>query len=239
MKTPARHPPAQQPAQRPAQHPDVEFLLDYAAGSASDGIALLVATHVTLCPDCRGKLKAMEAVGGALLDSLAPAAVDADARARCFARLDQPGDGGTAESRPAVTAVTPAPSRDGRLPRALRDRLGTDLGSLPWQPVLRGVDQVLLDARPGGGRTRLMRIRAGQGVPRHTHRGTELVCVLEGGFSDASGHYGRGDVAVSDDSVDHRPVADADGDCICLAVTEAPVRLTGRLWRLLNPFVRF
>jgi putative transcriptional regulator len=84
-----------------------------------------------------------------------------------------------------------------------------------------------------------MRIRAGRAVPRHTHRGYELVCVLEGGFSDAAGHYGRGDVAVADDGVDHQPTADADGDCICLAVTDAPVRLTGRFWRLLNPFVRF
>lgn len=230
MKTPTRHP--------PARHPDDEFLLDHAAGAASEGIALLVATHATLCPDCRRKLAAMEAIGGALLDNLPPAAIDADARARCLARLDHPDDGGVTESGPAVTAITPTPA-DGRLPRALRDRLGGDLATLTWQPVLSGVDQVLLDEAPGAGRTRLMRIRAGRGVPRHTHRGTELVCVLEGGFSDASGHYGRGDVAVSDDSVDHRPVADMDGDCICLVVTEAPVRLTGRLWRLLNPIVRF
>jgi putative transcriptional regulator len=62
--------------------------------------------------------------------------------------------------------------------------------------------------------------------------------VLEGGFSDGRGHYLRGDVAIADDEVTHRPRADDDGDCLCLTVTEAPVRLAGPLARFLNPFLR-
>jgi putative transcriptional regulator len=65
-----------------------------------------------------------------------------------------------------------------------------------------------------------------------------LTLVLAGGFSDASGHYLKGDVAVADPSVDHRPVADAGADCLCLAVTDAPLRLTGRFGRYLNAFLR-
>lgn len=179
----------------------------------------------------------MEQLGGTLIEELPPAAIAADARERCLALLDAPEP--AAESRSAVTAVTNPVSAAPLLPRALRDRVGGDIDTLRWSPVLRGVDQALLVEGPGGARTRLMRIRAGHAVPQHTHRGTEFVCVLAGGFSDLSGHFGRGDVAVSDESVDHQPTADADGDCICLAVTEAPVRLTGRFWRLLNPFVRF
>lgn len=223
----------------PAHHPGDEHLLDHAAGTASPGLSLLVATHLTLCPECRGKLAAMEAVAGRLLEELAPAAVDAGARARCMALLDEQPDAqpdALRDSRPPVTAVTPDRPR---LPRALHERIGGDLSGLAWQPVLSGVDQVLLDSTPGGGATRLMRIRAGRAVPQHTHHGDELVCVLEGGFSDLLGRYGPGDVAMADGSVDHQPTADADGDCICLAVTEAPVRLTGRFWRMLNPFVRF
>ncbi len=83
-----------------------------------------------------------------------------------------------------------------------------------------------------------MRLRAGTGAPRHTHEGTELTLVLEAGFTDALGHYLRGDVEVADSALDHRPVADIDGDCLCLAMADAPLRLTGRLGRLLNTFVR-
>ena len=36
----------------------------------------------------------------------------------------------------------------------------------------------------------------------------------------------------------HTPVATLDRECICLAVTEGPIQLTGFLGRLLNPFLR-
>jgi putative transcriptional regulator len=45
-------------------------------------------------------------------------------------------------------------------------------------------------------------------------------------------------VSEADSQVDHRPVADEDEDCLCLTVTDAPLRLTGWLGRLLSPFVR-
>ncbi len=49
------------------------------------------------------------------------------------------------------------------------------------------------------------------------------------------GHFLRGDLAEADGSVDHRPIADPGEDCLYLAVTDAPLRLTGPVGRLLNP----
>ncbi len=49
-----------------------------------------------------------------------------------------------------------------------------------------------------GYRARLIRLKAGRGVPRHTHGGSELTVVLEGSFSDETGHYARGDLAIAD-----------------------------------------
>ena len=45
--------------------------------------------------------------------------------------------------------------------------------------------------------------------------------------------------AIADPHVDHQPQALGDEDCLCLAVTDAPLRLTGRFSRFLNPFLRF
>ena len=86
--------------------------------------------------------------------------------------------------------------------------------------------------------TRLLRVAPGAALPHHTHVGSELALVLQGGFGDVNGHYLRGDVSEADSAVDHRPVADADEDCLCLIVTDAPLRLTGWLGRLMNPFIR-
>jgi putative transcriptional regulator len=109
--------------------------------------------------------------------------------------------------------------------------------ALPWRH-LGPAQEVDLPLPASGFRTRLIRLMAGKRVPRHTHEGHELTVVIEGGFRDELGHHVRGDLVIADSHVDHRPVADEDGDCLCLTVTDAPLRLTGPIGRLLNPLLR-
>ena len=84
----------------------------------------------------------------------------------------------------------------------------------------------------------MLKVEAGRAVPQHTHRGNELVMVLKGAYSDAAGRFGRGDVELADGDVDHQPKAEFGEDCICLAVTDAPLKFTGSLGWLLNVFVK-
>ena len=44
------------------------LLMAYAAGNMSEGFSLVVATHISLCDECRARLHSFEAVGGSLLD---------------------------------------------------------------------------------------------------------------------------------------------------------------------------
>lgn len=232
----------------PTHHPAEEFLVAYAAGTLPEASSLIVATHMALCPDCRAEVRRLEALGGALLAEMPEAPVADDLLASIFAQLESPqpvagpagGDGGlglAVARRPAKAASRAV------IPEPLRGYLGCDLDGVRWSKVIRGVDEVAVPCGPvnggGGPKVRLMRIRAGTAMPRHTHGGSELTLVLSGGFSDETGHFLRGDFVATDGSVDHQPVADDDGDCICLAVTDAPLRLTGPLGRLINPFVNF
>jgi putative transcriptional regulator len=225
-------------ARMPAHHLDEALLLDYAAGACGEAEALVIASHLTLCPDCRERLAEAESLGGALLEDLPPAELEAGGLERLMARLDEP------EAAPADPAPRVQPQVGGGpilAPAPLRDYLAGfsgDFAALDWRSVTRGIDEVPL-ATADGAKAKLLRIRAGTKVPAHTHRGSEITLVLAGGFADSRGHFLRGDVAVSDQEVDHSPVADDDGDCICLVVTDAPLKLTGRLGRFLNPFVRF
>jgi putative transcriptional regulator len=128
------------------------------------------------------------------------------------------------------------------VPQPLRGYIGLDLETIRWKRVMRGVEQaeVAVDkGRTGNVRARLLRIAPGVRVPRHTHAGTEMTLVLAGGFSDGDKQYRRGDFSFGDGTTDHSPMADDDGECLCLTVTDAPLRLTGPLMRLLNPFIRF
>ncbi len=211
-----------------SHHPDESLLQAYAIGNLGEPLALLVATHTALCPLCRNAVLDLESIAGTLLEDLSPTALSEDSLSSVLAQLDG------RETAAASEATSPvAEGADTTLPQPLRGYLGRRLSDLPWRQ--RGVvaDVALFPDRKDF-TTRLLRIRKGCRVPLHRHEGLELTLVLSGAFSDSQGHYLRGDIAVANSSIVHQPVADDDEDCICLAVTDAPVYLAGPIGRLLN-----
>jgi putative transcriptional regulator len=75
-------------------------------------------------------------------------------------------------------------------------------------------------------------------MPEHGHGGLELTLVLQGAFADGDERFQRGDVETEDATDQHVPVAEPGQTCICLAATDAPLRFTSFLPRLVQPFVR-
>ena len=84
----------------------------------------------------------------------------------------------------------------------------------------------------------LLKVDAGRAVPQHTHEGNEMVMVLAGSYQDENGTFAKGDVEIADGAVDHQPNAGSQEDCVCLVVTDAPLRFTGSAGWLLNMFVK-
>jgi putative transcriptional regulator len=211
----------------PRLHPDDGYLLDYATGNLAEPFAVLIASHLTLCPACRNTVRAFEGVGGALLGSAEPAAVAPGSLAAVMQRLD----------RPAVVAVPSAPppvlAGFGFLPRPLQRFLGGLPDRPRWRLVFVGLETVRIP-RFGEVRSRLMRIAPGRAMPRHTHQGNELLIVLNGGYTDQTGDYERGDVAYGDAGLVHKPRADAERGCLCFSVWDAAPRMVGPLAPLLN-----
>ena len=204
-------------------HLSDQLLMAYAAGSMPEAFSLLVATHVSMCDECRARLGAFEAVGGAVLDTSLVAMSDGSLEA-VLARLGAP------EPRRAIRTPT-------MLPAPLADYVGGDLGAVKWRSLGMGVRQSILPTGKGA-TARLLYIPAGQAVPDHGHRGLELTLVLQGAFSDQTDRFGRGDVESATQELDHTPVAEAGADCICLAATDAPLRFSGFMPRMLQPFFR-
>lgn len=205
----------------------------YAAGTLDETTSVLVATHLALCPDCRQTVRDQEAIGGALVDSLEPASLRDGALDDALSLLDAP----DTEAAPKPTL---AEDRETTrvVPRPLRDYLGGDLQGLSWKSRSRGIKEASVTIGDGAIRASLLRIRPGERIPAHTHDGVETTLVLKGAFSDKTGRYARGDVAVATDELDHTPIADADEECICFAVIDGSLKLTGPIGRVLNLFVR-
>jgi hypothetical protein len=119
------------------------------------------------------------------------------------------------------------------MPLALRSYVGRHLHVLRWRAILPGIKECRI-TRNARGETSFLRCRPGAALPAHTHEGLEATLVLQGAFSDVTGHYALGDIEVADDTVDHRPVADRNAECIVFVVLEAPVKLTGPFGRLIQ-----
>lgn len=196
-------------------HPEQSLLIEYAAGSLAEGKALLVATHLALCPACRQTVRIAEEVGGAMIDDASAIAIGA-----------APDVSGTRVE--ARAALTPVSAEMCPVPNPLRSYIGRALKDVPWIDVWNGMQEFPLPQFAGGaGVVRLLAIPGGRRMPQHTHGGSELTLVLQGGFSDVTGAYAVGDVATADPTINHQPTADEGELCLCLAVEDGPLRLTG------------
>ncbi|MHB2166148.1 ChrR family anti-sigma-E factor [Alsobacter sp. R-9] len=201
-----------------------ELLAGYAAGRLSPPLHGLVAAHLSIKPDNRPFVAALEGLIGEEIEAM-PAAPVRDREARLAAIFD------------AVEMPKPAPLEPcAVIPGPLLRMMGCNLAGVPWRTKLPGVREYRLNT-PGETEASLMWIKPGRTMPSHTHEGSEYTLVLQGGFTDATGHYRRGDIAIADSEVDHRPRADEDEDCVCFAVTDAPLRLTGRVGRIVQRFL--
>lgn len=203
-----------------------DLIASYSAGILPEAVNLVVATHVSLCDACRAAVEAHDAVGGSVLNSCEEMAISESCLAGALDLI-----------RTEVPSIDDVPrSSDPVFPAPLRDYVDASLEDVKWRPVGLGVKQAVLPTS-GEATARLLFIPAGTAVPDHGHRGIELTLVLKGAFRDEDQYFGRGDIEVAHEDVEHTPIADISEDCICLAVTDAPLRFRGWLPRLAQPFV--
>ena len=215
------------------------LLMAYAAGELPEAFSLVIATHLSLCDECRARLGAFEAVGGAVLEEVPAVEMAAGSLAATMAAIrarGTQGPRGHAEQAMQRRSARVQSSRS-MFPVPLRDYVGGDLDAVRWRSVGGGVRQAILPTSREA-RVRLLRIPAGASVPDHGHHGIELTQVLSGAFRDGEVVFGPGDVEVATEDTHHRPVAEPGEDCICLAATDTPLRFDALIPRIAQPFLR-
>ncbi|NBB48125.1 transcriptional regulator [Rhizobium sp. CRIBSB] len=214
-------------------HISDELLLDYATGNLAEGWSIAVATHLALCPACRDRLSFMEHTGGQLLEATEVTDKEvspADSWAAMKAKMAAQGSVRTPAAMPVA-----APRDLPILPEPLRSYLGGDIDDLKWRALGRGAYHIPIKTGDKESQVRLLKIPAGKPVPEHSHGGRELTLVLKGAFTDGATVFKRGDIEEADETLTHQPVATPDDDCICLAVTDAPLKFKSLLVRLVQP----
>lgn len=196
------------------------LLAAYAAGRLTPAFQALVAAHLNLSSDNRAFVAALDDEMGESLEGL-PLVQEQrrDVRLSNILNSSVP-----KAARSMSQAVFPSP---------LRTFLGFDAQEVRWRFLLPGVKMHVV-ASDSAGEATLYKIQPGRKMPLHTHDGNEVTLVLRGSFSDSLGTYKAGDLAFADPQVNHRPVAGLEEACLCFAVTDAPLRLTGRFGRIVE-----
>ena len=232
-------------------HPDQNMLAEYAAGTLDWALCLGVAAHLHFCLECRRTAAELNLVGGALLTDAPAATVKVAAFADLMAKIQ---NSGVPPSGVPPSGVPPSGMRaagDAPLPPHPSDGLDPMLTNLPkvvgkllprqrplrWLAVSTELRMARLVTGQDKYEVALQRICSGGKVPQHDHRGLEVTLVLKGSFSDDQGVYRAGDFLLRQPGEVHRPTAAQNEDCLCFSVSAAPVRLTGVIGRLLNPFL--
>jgi putative transcriptional regulator len=210
----------------PRHHPDVELLLDYVALGGVEPESLVIATHLAFCAECRRAVGDLRRIGGAMLDALKPARLPPNMLNRTLAAIERDCATPTVESRQDVAAAPIA-------------RIERVIAQGPWRHVPGGFSMAGLTPDSRASRVWLLKAARGMTMLRHRHVGDEWTLVLKGGFADETGRYAPGDFVSLGETVEHQPMIDRDGDCLCLFLVRATPRYSGLVGRLAQSFIRF
>lgn len=209
-----------------SHHPGDETLAAYAAGTLDEGSAFVIAAHLALCTSCREAVRTFECIGGALMGEVEPSRLSRSHEGAVVQELV------LAPERRAASRAIP----DGA---SAVDRLIAIYGQGRWKWRGFGVHSADVSVPVENDvRVFLLKAAAGTKMPQHSHSGVELTLVLKGAFAHQYGRFEPGDIEEADGGIEHRPMVDSGGECICLVAMSGRLQLPGFAGKLIQPFVR-
>jgi putative transcriptional regulator len=216
-------------------HPDIELLLKYSSGQLKPSLAVAVGLHQQNCEECQQSIAELESVGGETLETISELNHHQDNVAvgdfdRLFSDIEAlPQDVQSGEYDILAVAQSDLP---------LVDQLNNQrFEEIKWKRVGAKVWRARLAMNDPTYEVELLKFAANTKIPKHTHKGNEFTVVLQGDFSDHQDSYNEGDFIAQNESIEHQPIAGING-CICLAITDAPLKFTGTFGPILNWFNR-
>lgn len=214
-------------------HPDIELLLKYINGKLEPSLSVAIGLHHQQCEICQQRIAELEMVGGETLESMPAVATAEDKIAlKDFDKLM----GDIAHIEPEKTTREYDNLAVAESDLDILDKLNKQqFDDMDWHRVSPKIWKTTIAMNDPDFEVELLKFAANAKIPQHTHEGDEYTVVLQGDFSDSQGHYKEGSFIVQDENDEHSPVAGENG-CICLAITNAPLKFTGTLGPILNWF---
>ena len=212
----------------PSFHPDETLLIELTAGQLDQATALVVAAHIEMCTECQRKADVYASLAAEFLEQ-SEGMPYSEATLNLLLQ--------SVSRAPETTVISPSMTSSHQqdfYPSVLNKFLEQSPPKKAWQNRGSSLRQMHVTKGFNGAECKIMGVKAGNALPRHTHRGEEFVLVLQGGLSDHRGTLNRGDFIYSDASVEHTPIAEMGEECVCLVVTNGKLKFTGFFGRVFN-----
>ncbi|MEP3891210.1 MAG: ChrR family anti-sigma-E factor [Hellea sp.] len=206
-------------------------ITDYAAGKLSPAKHMLVACQSEISDQVSDRIAFQEGVAASLLEDGASEALSPLFMGNVLAALPEQGMG---------AALAPCDPAQGLAPKSLRHMLGHGLKDMKWKSLVPGVAvHDILGNRhtKDGDRLYLLKVKGGMKMPQHSHNGEEWTLILTGSYKTGERQFVRGDLHIEDETETHAPHIDEGEDCICLVMTQGPLKMQGWLPRAVQRVV--
>jgi len=207
-----------------SNHPDQSWFVSYAVGGLTPSFNLLLQAHLSVCPQCRSVLKKADELGAQFM-------FGADDAPMGELTMPTPQVGAKTEQ-----SVEWSKDQSTDLSEFFDHYIGMHLDSLKWMRAGKGLGVCRLTDTDED-KMLMLRAEPGTLLPKHSHNGSELTLVLKGAYFCEDTIFKVGDIEDADDSTLHQPVVTAEDECICIAAVDGPLKFSGMLQRMAQPFL--
>ena len=208
-------------------------IINYAAGKLTPAKHALISCAIELNPDVAEFAALNTSVAASLLDEVKPVSLSPLFIGKVLETLSF--------GHPYDVANDHNPKRIMNAPPVSKGLVNRDvIKNMSWKSLIPGVavrDVLGNRKTKNGERLYLLKVKAGMRMPEHTHQGEEWALILSGGYHVDGKTYRRGDLHFENETNSHAPVTCEGEDCICLAMTEAPLVMKGWFPKLVQKVV--
>lgn len=203
-----------------------QVLTDFALGKLSPAKHVLVRCQREMSLEVTSQVAFQEQIAAAFMDDMQDVSLSPNFLENVLAALPDAED--------KAQMVDPDD-----LPPSLRNILGQTLQDMEWKNMVPGVaiHDIMGSRKYDTERLYLMRVGAGMKMPEHSHTGEEWTLILTGSYSIEDEQFTPGDLHIVNEDRTHQPKIDDDEECVCLVMTQGPLKMKGILPKLVQPIV--
>ena len=210
---------------------DEDAITDYALGTLSPAKHVMLACQSEISEAVAERVAFQEEIAASLIEDGAGESLSPLFMGNVLAALPP---------QESANENTISGTAEGLAPKSLRHMLGHGLKDMKWKSLVPGVavHDILGNRKTvNGDRLYLLKAKGGMRMPDHGHNGEEWTLILTGSYTVGEKRFSRGDMHIEGEDEIHAPHIDEGEDCICLVMTQGPLKMQGWLPKVVQKVV--